>query len=432
MSDEPLPPKNDGALPISELIPSTRGIISTRGLIERIMHQFNDEYDEAFLATVTEPVQRRTLVRDVAEYIFGVEGVRISAAEKAQMIRASYSELLGFGGLDVLFENPAITTIALEGFESVSLRYAPGTQMQSFPPVFEDRQHMRRIVERLLACANAHIDPENPMMECGLEIQQRRVCISLAVPPVVAELRADIRLHPQTRLTLDDLLEQGIFNATAAQLLQAIARSEHGFVIVGEPESGKTTLMNALLAYIPDAEGTISVERALELQPHQPIRQRGVIWATEGTPAQLLDDLIAQALGDQARCIVIDEVRADEPHAISQLLLSEKAPRLCWTFRGGSDPKRVRAALGMLARMGDSAESQVAVTHMYERLPFLIMLKRRKGYLQLSEIAEWQNITVDGFADYVPLLEQGWAGCQPTGKQPVHALAVPPAFWDVS
>jgi hypothetical protein len=64
------------------------------------------------------------------------------------------------------------------------------------------------------------------------------------------------------------------------------------------------------------------------------------------------------------------------------------------------------------------------------------MVKRRKGYLQLREIAEWQfpdnYKEADDFvyADYVCLMEMDLDTCEPTGKQPKLDLNLPENFWE--
>jgi hypothetical protein len=90
----------------------------------------------------------------------------------------------------------------------------------------------------------------------------------------------------------------------------------------------------------------------------------------------------------------------------------------------------------MLARMSDRTQPEMMVFNLYERLPFIVVVKRRKGFIQLREIAEWQfpdnykEVTDLVYADYVSLMELESDTCQPTGKLPKHALDLPESFWE--
>jgi ABC-type uncharacterized transport system fused permease/ATPase subunit len=238
---------------LSEVIPTRTGhLVSYRGLLERIMEQFYAEYDENFIKQVESDVQKRTMVRDVANYVFSVESVQLSLKEQADLIQKVYSDVMSYGVLDPLLADPTITTIAIEGVEKLAVRYAPGTELVPQERIFEDTRHLRRTLERLIHDAQAEFRDDIAILEVGLDIQGRRVCVNVATPPVVTILRADIRVHVPQLPTLDDLITQNILTPQSAQVLQALVASPHGFVIVGDTESGKTTLLSALAQLLPN------------------------------------------------------------------------------------------------------------------------------------------------------------------------------------
>ncbi|HEX2619352.1 MAG TPA: hypothetical protein VHL11_04370, partial [Phototrophicaceae bacterium] len=103
--------------------------------------------------------------------------------------------------------------------------------------------------------------------------------------------------------------------------------------------------------------------------------------------------------------------------------------RQMWAFRGQADSKRLASALGMLARRGDATQSETLVRALYERLPFVIVVRRRKERLQLHSISEWQFLYDTDYPDYVELMAQGWEGIELSGKQPTHSLPLPDDFW---
>jgi hypothetical protein len=127
--------------------------------------------------------------------------------------------------------------------------------------------------------------------------------------------------------------------------------------------------------------------------------------------------------------MILDEVRADEPESIAPLLRESNAPRQIWNFRGPSDAKRLRSALGMVARRADVSRPEDMAAALYERLPFVVLVKRARGQIQLRGIAEWQFPPGSDYPDFVSLMEPGWEGLELTGSRPARSLPLPDEFW---
>ncbi|MEQ8677434.1 MAG: ATPase, T2SS/T4P/T4SS family [Aggregatilineales bacterium] len=407
---------------------------SQAALLERIVASFEDEHgiDTPSLNEAETESQKMKLVRDTAEYVLAVESVDLSLEEKAELIRRTYAELFTYGALDALLSDETITTILLEGADKVSVRRGQG-ELESLNPIFDDEGHLRRVLRRILKDAGTEINPEQPIIEVGLTAYNRKIAFNIALPPVTFQINVDVRLHPVVLPTLDDLVEQGIMARSAAQLLEAIVRSQHGFIIVGDTESGKTTLMSILAQYVDSGETrVVSVERAGELVLPANAEQFVVQWGRENYPQQSFGDQILSVLKKIPHFLILDEVRADEPHSIQPLLRTDDSSnvlRQAWVFRGTADSKRLVSALGMVARRADPENGETAVRKLYEALPFVITLRRSQERIQLRGIAEWQFSNNAEYPDYVELMAHGWDGVEFTGKLPSHSLPLPDDFW---
>jgi Flp pilus assembly CpaF family ATPase len=407
---------------------SGRRQVSFGALLERIEREFIEEYaDSPALQEAVTAAQRLRLVLATVDYVLSVESVTMAAADKAELIQAAYSGLFGYGPLDNLLLDERITTIVLEGADRVSVRYGHA-DLTSLGPLFEDEQHLKRILRRLLQDAGADLYADQPFIETGLRVNGRPVCISLVMPPLTFGYQADIRLHAAQPPALTDLIQSGFLTDTAAEVLRALAASSHGFVIVGDTESGKTTLLSALAHLLPEPERTIAVERAGELHLPEGVERLVVRWATDTASARSFGAQIGTALARQPKCILLDEVRSDEPTAIAPLLQDEAAPRQIWSFRGPFDVKRLRNALSMLARRADMQQSEMMVQALYQRLPFVITVWRVNGQLRLYSIGEWQYRDSD-YPDFVLLAENREGQLRLTGQPPAHPLDLPATFW---
>jgi Flp pilus assembly CpaF family ATPase len=414
------------------LVTSRTGrVISYGGLVERILQQFHEEHgDDILQMPADDETERRTLVKEVGEYIFAVESVVLSRAEQAEILQRAYSELFGYGVLDALLSDTRLTTIAIDGAEKISVREGPGQDLRPRDPIFEDVPHLRRTLEKILHAAGATLSEDTPVIETGLMVNNRAVSLNIATPPFAPEWSADIRLHPVQALSLSDLVKANMMTEQASTLLRAIVRSAHGLVVVGNTESGKTTLMSALIRELTSFEGVGTVERARELNLPDEVKRFVVKWATsEDDVGITFGEQIQAALDAAPSLVVLDELRSDDPSTIAPLLKQENAPRQWWVFRGTNDTQRTRTALTMLARMSDPGQSEAQVTALTQRLPFLVMLRRRRDGLELREIGEWQFREGREYADYVPLMEADFEGVRVTKNRPMHALDLPDDFW---
>lgn len=415
-----------------EFLTSTTGrSISLFGLVERIVAEFELEHGQGESEAIkvsTSDVERRQLLRDVAEYIFGVESVHLSPHDQARIMAMANAELFGYGPLDPIFADETVSTISLEGARKIGVRYAPAQELQVLDPIFDDTPHMKRIIQRLLRDAGADLDIDVPIIETGLIIKDRRVAISVAKPPFVPQIAVDIRVHPTQAPTFDTWIEAGILNEKTRDLLLAIMQSEHGLIVVGDTESGKTTLVSMLLQSM-DGNQLVSIERSGELLLPEGTQRLTTQWSLDEASAITFGEQIQTAVAINTKNIVIDEIRADEPQSIAPLLAQDNVPRQLWSFRGASEAKRLISALGMLARMADSSQPEYMVQQLHKRLPYVVIIKRRKGMLQIREIAEWQFSETGEYADFISLMRAEWDDCVVIGKKPQNDLNLPDDFW---
>lgn len=404
-------------------------MISVRAVLEQISQSFHEEFaNTPMLHEAQTASQRLKLLLSTVNYVLAVESLQLSDTEKAELIARAYSDIFGYGPLDAYFADENVTTITLDGPDKAAVRYGHG-DLTPIGPLFDDDGDFRRILRRLLVDAGADLVDDQPYIETGLMVGARAVCVNLLAPPVAFQLTADIRVHPAESPTLDMLGARGFLSPQAGEILRALARSPHGLVIVGDTESGKTTLLGALAQLLPEPGQTIAVERAGELELPENMQRMVVHWPLNGRKGSTFGEQIGHALTHEKACILLDEVRADEPELIAPLLSDDDAPRQIWSFRGPFDDKRLRSALSMLARRADAGRGEALVNALYHRLPFIVTVWRAHGQIRLYSIAEWQFHT--DYPEYVTLLETRDGQQVLTGKHPARALCLPEDFWQV-
>ncbi len=415
-----------------ELVPAQLGTrwVSLAALVEQIEMAFLEEYGDNSVALdeADTSAKRLKLVLETANYVIAIESVQLSANEKADIISRVYSSLFGYGPLDSLFADESITTISLEGVDKTAIRRGHG-DLKSLGVIFQNAEHYQRIISRLVTDAGAELRPDQPYLEVGLEIGERLVCVNLVAPPITIQLNADIRLHPKKLPMWDSLISSGFMTEKAAQLLKALIASPYGLLVIGEPESGKTTLLNLLLNELPNPDHSVSVERAGELSLPDGVQRLTAKWPVGDQPRVSFGEQIINALEQKPDCILLDEVRADEPQTIAPLLQMADAPRQIWSFRGNTFAKRLQSALGMLARRAEPGGGEALIHPLYDRLPFVIAVNRVGGQLRLWSIGEWQFKHTPDYPTYVPLMAVDDGQLKLTGEVSSRELILEDDFW---
>ncbi len=226
------------------------------------------------------------------------------------LFKAITDEILGFGPLEPLLEDPSISEIMVNGPEQVWIE-RKGQLMES-GITFIDDDHVMRIAQRIVAPLGRRIDRKWPMVDARLPDGSR---VNIIGPPcALAGTTITIRKFFKTPLTVSDLINFGTINEQMAGFLNACVVGRLNIVVAGGTGSGKTTLLNVLSSFIPDGERIVTIEDSAELR----LNQRHVV-PLEARPADVdnsgavtIRHLVTNALRMRPERIVVGEVRSGE------------------------------------------------------------------------------------------------------------------------
>jgi len=244
------------------------------------------------------------------EEIMAAEAAPLTDAERLQVVGAVRDDILGYGPMEEFLQDPAVTEIMVNGEDAIYVER--GGRLELTEARFLSNDHLRRVIERIVAEVGRRIDESSPMVDARLPDGSR---VNAIIPPLAVKGPAlTIRKFNNKSLTIDDLIRMGSLTEQTAGLLKACVLGALNIFVSGGTGTGKTTLLNLLSGYIPDTDRIVTIEDAVELQ----LRQRHVISLearpanSEGKGAIHIRDLVKNSLRMRPDRIVIGECRGGE------------------------------------------------------------------------------------------------------------------------
>jgi len=193
------------------------------------------------------------------------ERTPLSAADKATLIQDVSDDILGYGPIDKLLREEAVSEIMCNGPKQIYVER--GGKLEKDDVTFVDEPHLRRIIDKIVAQVGRRIDESSPLCDARLPDGSR---VNAVISPLsVGGPFLTIRKFSTDPLRIDDLIRFGTLSVHAARFLQACIVGKLNVVVSGGTGTGKTTTLNVLSSFIPSDERIITVEDAKELQLHQ-------------------------------------------------------------------------------------------------------------------------------------------------------------------
>lgn len=248
----------------------------------------------------------KTVVSETAARMQGVPpGLDIT-----KLAKRVYGEMTGYGPLDSLMANPAISEIMVNSCDEIF--YQEGGDNQLFSGYFTDDAALMAIITRMVAQSGRRIDSKSPLVDATLPDGAR---INAVIPPLaVRGPSLTIRKMSLEKLSGSHLINIGTLDSAQLQFLKVAVSQRKNIVISGGTGTGKSTLLNVLLSFIPEKERIITIEDAAELMLSQRNRVQ-----LESRPPDIygegeikIRDLVKNALRMNPDRIVVGECRGGE------------------------------------------------------------------------------------------------------------------------
>jgi pilus assembly protein CpaF len=267
--------------------PSPEGKSTLRTLTEEVRHMlaaprgYNEEERRKYAeklnrAVIGFPQERAEMLAIISDWTIRkrLQHVSLEGLPYATLAEALFAEVIGMNMLELVLRNreglEEVQVVGTRIFEVRDGRAVPS------PYRFQDAAQVERIQQNLVLFNNDRINPRKRWAEVILLDGSR---VTMTGFGFTSRPTLTIRFYTVRRFDLDTLCrpEYRTIDEQVKELLLAIVRSRFNMVVIGPTNTGKTHLIKALIAAMPDEERIVTIESRFELMLSRDFPEKNVV-----------------------------------------------------------------------------------------------------------------------------------------------------------
>jgi pilus assembly protein CpaF len=327
-------------------------------------------------------------------------------------------------------DDEAVTEVMVNRFDQVYIE--KGGRLFETEARFESEDALLSAVHNIAQSVGREITADQPILDARLPDGSR---VHAILPPGCREgVCLTIRKFRPGGLSLAQLEEFGAVSASAREFLELCVRLHKNVIISGGTGTGKTTLLGAMTAAVPEVERIVVIEDTSELK----LRQKHTIYLEVQKPDQFgrheltIRELFVASLRMRPDRIIVGEVRGGEALDMVQSMLSGHSGSLSTVHANSAHDAVVR--LETLSLMSDvDIPIYVARTQVASAIDLIVQLSRfsEDGSRRITKVTEVLGLDKDNqyrLADLFSCQLSGKdakgqliASLNPTGTKPTFA-----------
>jgi len=193
------------------------------------------------------------------------EGEQLTERERAEVVSLLTISYEDFGPLGILIDDESVNDIIIARYDDVSIQR--GRRNYQTGLSFGDPQNYKAFVETLLKRAGKACTVATPVIDASLG-ENIRLCVTHeSISPNGFGPCLTIRIARHSAISLSALISFGLAPKSVLSYLGSLVSSgECTVLIAGEVGTGKTTLVRALAAEMPEEEAVLVIEDTEEIK----------------------------------------------------------------------------------------------------------------------------------------------------------------------
>lgn len=248
------------------------------------------------------------------------KNVYLSGYKKLMMKQELFNSVRRLDLLQELVDDKEITEIMVNGAGDIF--YEKYGHICRWDKSFESNEKLEDVIQQIVAGANRQVNEASPIVDARLADGSR---VNVVLKPVALNGPIlTIRKFPEQPMSMERLIRQGALTEDAAAFLEKLVRAKYNIFISGGTGTGKTTLLNALMGYVPKDERVITIEDSAELQIHNItnlVKLEARNATADGEHQVTIRDLIKSAMRMRPDRIIVGEVRGAESVDMIQAII---------------------------------------------------------------------------------------------------------------
>ena len=281
-----------------------------------------------------------------------------------------------------LIEDPSVSEIMVNGSKRVFVErdgiVGEATEVRI------DERNLRVAVKNIARALGDDVSEEKPVLDSRLPDGSR---VAAILPPCsLGGTTFTIRKFQTRFFTAEELVRIGTMTPEVlATVAGAIAR-DHNILISGGTSTGKTTLLNALAAFLPLDDRVVLIEDTAELQIDRPNLVRFEARREQaGLPAVTIRELLRATLRHRPDRIIVGEVRGGEAFDLLQALNTGHAGSLS-TIHANSAEQALARFASCVVQSGIELPYQAVRYQIADAIDLVLHLGRRRGTRVVDEL----------------------------------------------
>ncbi len=259
-------------------------------------------------------------------------------------------------------------------------------EIQAAPGVTIGEKSLQVAIRNIARALGDEIGEEKPLLDSRLPDGSR---VAAVFPPCsVGGTTLTIRKFQSRFFTAGELVRIGTLTPGLLDSLCRAIESRKNILISGGTGTGKTTLLNALSAFIPPAERLILIEDTAEIQIDKcNLVRLEARREQEGLPGVTIRDLLRAALRHRPDRIILGEVRGGEAFDLLQALNTGHSGTLS-TIHANSAAQAINRLAGCVLQSGVDLPYAAIRSSIADSIHLLLHIERRKTQRIVTELAE--------------------------------------------
>ncbi|WP_437192584.1 CpaF family protein [Planctomicrobium sp. SH527] len=378
----------------------------------QLHRQMVDAIDMSKAGELGEAEFRRQL-ESLATHLCHRPEIQLPEGDRDRMVAELLDEIYGFGPLQKLMDDPAVSDVLVNGSSSVFIER--NGVLERTDVRFADDEHLLHFIQRLVGQAGRRIDEVSPMVDAKLADGSR---LHAVIPPLA--LRGptlSIRRFKTQIVQIEDMVGMGTLAPEMADFLIQCVRSRMNILLSGGTGAGKTTMLNNLSRFIPSSERVVTIEETAELQ----LQQADVVGLetrlpnVEGKGLVTPRDLLRNTLRMRPDRIIVGESRGGEVLDMLQAMNTGHDGSMSTVHANDTHDALHRLEL-MVALSGAELPTSIARQYIASAIQVFVHIARlSSGERKVMRISELTGV-VNGEFQLEDVFVYRMAGVEKSGK----------------